>query len=224
MSNVKIKDLDPNTLWKLGLGPEPARPAAAKPAAAPAAAQALPGGAAAEVEVEATGLSEAEAAALAQLPPELQAQMQAAMAFQQGLPDIAISSINPVFIGVAIAIVLFVHLFFSYCLKLIVEKTGQEAGFMVWLPLFQVFPMLRGAGMSGWWFLAFFIPVLNIVASILWCVKIVQARGKSVWVTIFLLLPVTNFFAFLYLAFSNGETPERGESLSANSPPVLLEA
>jgi hypothetical protein len=57
--------------------------------------------------------------------------------------------------------------------------------------------------MSGWWFLAYFVPVLNIVAQVLWCFNISKARGKSVWVGVLLLLPVTGLFAFLYLAFSN---------------------
>ena len=48
------------------------------------------------------------------------------------------------------------------------------------------------------------MPVLNLVPQILWSLKIAKARGKSVWVGVLLLLPVTNLFAFLYLAFSNG--------------------
>jgi hypothetical protein len=56
------------------------------------------------------------------------------------------------------------------------------------------------------------IPLVNIIAQILWCVKIVQARGKSVWVTILLILPVTNLFAFLYLAFSSAGESESNDS------------
>jgi hypothetical protein len=58
--------------------------------------------------------------------------------------------------------------------------------------------------MSYWWFLALLVPVLNLVPAFLWPFKIANARGKSVWVGILLLLPITNFFAFLYLAFSDG--------------------
>ena len=57
--------------------------------------------------------------------------------------------------------------------------------------------------MSGWWFIALFVPILNIVAQVMWCIKIAQARGKSVVVGILLLLPVLNLFSFLYLAFSS---------------------
>jgi len=101
-------------------------------------------------------------------------------------------------------IVLLAYLFSSYCLMLICRKTGNPPGFLVWVPVLQCFPMLRAAGMSGWWLLAYLVPGLNFVAHILWSLNIAKARGKSVWVGVLLLLPVTNFFAFLYLAFSDG--------------------
>jgi hypothetical protein len=61
--------------------------------------------------------------------------------------------------------------------------------------------------MPSGWFFAFLIPVLNIVALITWSINISQARGKSGWVALFLLLPLTNLLAFLYLAFSG--TPRK---------------
>jgi hypothetical protein len=107
----------------------------------------------------------------------------------------------------------FLHLFFSFCSMLICKKAGTEPGLLVWLPLLQLIPLIRAAGMSGWWFLGWFVPVLNIVASILWCVNIAKARGKGVLTTIMLILPVTNILAFLYLAFSAGEgSSDDGES------------
>lgn len=105
---------------------------------------------------------------------------------------------------VALGIGLVFYLFGCYCSALICEKAGHPGGFLVWLPVLQLFPLLRAAGMSGWWFLAFCLPLLNLVASILWCIRICKARGKGVLCTVFLLLPVTNLFAFLYLAFSGG--------------------
>jgi len=143
-------------------------------------------------------------------------------------------------------------------LKLIVEKTGERPGFLIWLPILQWFPMARGARMSGWWFGG---PILMIllaiiagvsaqasalrgpvglgsmvlmlaghgvlaIAFIIWSFKIVDARGKSVWVAIALLLPGVSLIAFLYLAFSSGvDADEDGTQLSdREAPPVLLEA
>jgi hypothetical protein len=42
-------------------------------------------------------------------------------------------------------------------------------------------------------------------------VKIAKARGKSGWVTAFLLLPPSTFLAILYLAFSKGGGAQQDE-------------
>jgi hypothetical protein len=64
------------------------------------------------------------------------------------------------------------------------------------------------------------------LSFIVWNFRIVDARGKSVWVAIALLLPGVSLIAFLYLAFSSGlEAEDNNSRLSGrNAPPVLLEA
>ncbi len=96
------------------------------------------------------------------------------------------------------------YLFHCFCCMLICKKAGKEPGIWVWLPIIQVFPLLAAARMSAWWFLALCVPVLDLIAGVAWCVNIAKARQKSLWTAIFLILPVTSFFAFLYLAFSKG--------------------
>ncbi len=108
-----------------------------------------------------------------------------------------------------LGVMFLIYLFHCYCCMLICEKTGNPPGALVWLPVVQLFPLLRAAGMSGWWCLAFCVPVLNLVAQVLWSFNIVKARAKSIWVGVLLLLPVTSLFAFLYLAFSEGGGPKR---------------
>ena len=121
--------------------------------------------------------------------------------------------------------VAFIYLFACFCLMLICKKTGNEPGVLIWLPLLQIFPMLRAAGMSGAWFLAYLIPGLNILAHIVWCFKITSARKKSPLIAIMLLLPITNLFAFLYLALSNGVEPEPTVSKKEKSaePEIVLQ-
>ena len=104
----------------------------------------------------------------------------------------------------ALGLFLGFYLFNCYCAKLICQKSGAEPGILVWLPVLQTFPLLRAAGMSGWWFLGFFVPVLNVVAALVWCLNIAKVRGKGVFTAIMLFLPPTGLFAFLYLAFSGG--------------------
>jgi hypothetical protein len=110
-----------------------------------------------------------------------------------------------------LGIALLIYLFHCYCCMLICRKAGKPPGVLVWVPVVQLLPLLRAAGMSGWWFLAYLVPVLNIVAQVLWCFNIAKARGKSVWVGVLLLLPITSLFALLYLAFSNGMPADEDE-------------
>jgi len=112
---------------------------------------------------------------------------------------------------VVLGIALLLYLLHCYCCALICRKAGHPAGALVWLPILQLFPLLRAAGMSGWWCLAFCVPLLNIVAQVLWCLNIAKARGKNVWVGVLLFLPITNLFMFLYLAFSDSDPVEEQE-------------
>lgn len=123
----------------------------------------------------------------------------------------AMHLVGPTLIVVAAGVGLLIHLFQCYCCLLICRKTGNPPGILIWLPGLQILPLLRAAGMSGWWCLAYLVPLLNFVPLILWPLKIAKARGKSVWVGVLLILPVTNVFAFLYLAFSNGGAVEKEE-------------
>ena len=96
------------------------------------------------------------------------------------------------------------YLFFCYCSMLICNRTANKPGVLVWLPVVQVLPLLRAAGMSRWWFMTVFAFILLPFAYIFWCVKIARACGKSTMMAILLILPVTNIFAYVYLAFSGG--------------------
>jgi hypothetical protein len=130
---------------------------------------------------------------------------------QPAVGVLAMSLLKSKLLYAVLGVFLLLFLFNSYCCMLICRKAGHPPGALIWLPVLQVFPMLRAAGMSLWWFLAFFVPLLNLVPSILWPFKIAKARGKSVWVAVLLLLPFTSYFAFLYLAFSDGGSAEQEE-------------
>jgi hypothetical protein len=105
-------------------------------------------------------------------------------------------------------IVFGLYLFFCYCCMLICQKAGGEPGVLIFLPILQGIPLFRAAGMSAWWVLALFVPVLGFVAQILWCVKMAQVRQKGWLLALSLILPVTNVIAFLYLAFSGSKRIE----------------
>jgi hypothetical protein len=214
LSNIKVEDLDEEGLWLVGLSDNP--PQSEENAQAVVGSldggEAPPGLGGAVFQALMQGMAGAQRGGLEG----------GAFAGSNGLPQGEVQ-LDPKAVAIGAAILLFLYLFTCFCLKLIVDKTGERAGFLVWIPLLQIFPMLRGAGMSAWWFLAFFVPILNIVAQIVWCVKITEARGKSGWVALFLILPFTNLFAFLYLAFSSGADFDDGDNRVV-IPPVFSEA
>jgi hypothetical protein len=94
------------------------------------------------------------------------------------------------------------YLFVSALFWMICRKTHSSPGPLVWVPVLQLIPLLRAANMSRVWFFASFVPVVNIIALIVWAIKICKTRGKSPFVAFLLILPPTTVFAFLYLAFS----------------------
>jgi hypothetical protein len=55
------------------------------------------------------------------------------------------------------------------------------------------------------------LPVLNIVPFVIWCFRIAKNCGKGAGVGWLLMLPVTGFFAVLYLAFSGAAAPKTEE-------------
>ncbi len=95
---------------------------------------------------------------------------------------------------------------------MICRKTHTAPGPLVWVPVLQLIPLLRAANMPRGWFFAYFIPVINIIAVIVFSIKIVKSRGKNPWVAFLLILPPTSFFAFLYLAFSESAPVEMAKT------------
>lgn len=109
---------------------------------------------------------------------------------------------NPMVVCIILGIAAFVYIFSSVCFWLICRKTHTAPGPLVWVPIFQLIPLLRAANIPRVWFFAYFIPIINIIPVIMFSIKIVRARGKSPWVAFLLILPPTSLFAFLYLALS----------------------
>jgi len=194
MTNIKLVDISPELRKKLGYAD---RPAAATNRSAVAWAKAT----AAKLEVP----------KIKEMGRQLGQKWQADRS--AGKPTIAsLMSLLPIkFILVLLGIMVLVYLFHCFCFMLICRKSGYDPGILVWLPVVQLFPLLRAAGMPWWWFVGWCLPLLNIVTQALWCLKIAKARGKSVWAGILLWVPVTFPFALLYLAFSGGTRAEEEE-------------
>jgi hypothetical protein len=94
----------------------------------------------------------------------------------------------------------------------------------VWIPVLQMIPLVRAARMPMFWFVIFLIPGLNLLAHIVWSIRIAQVCGKSAVVAVLLILPVTNILALLYLAFSGGNHRQEERTMKPEDLPGLAGA
>jgi len=200
MENIKVSDLTLESRRRLGFSDAPtpaAQPNAAATSAAPEPAPQTPVAAAVPA-----GPSKWKTfqTALSNLPAKISAFSKSRSARYVGF-----------------ALLVPVYLFFCLCCRLICRKAHATPGILIWVPGLQMIPLLRAANMSP---ILLFVPVLNIIAMVVWCFKIVQERGKAPWIGILLLLPVTNVIAFLYLAFSD-EAPGGSEVGGGSSMFIL---
>lgn len=110
---------------------------------------------------------------------------------------------DPTILYIVIGGLLLIYLAWCYMLKRICDKCGTKAGLLIWIPIFKMIRLLQAAGMSGWLFLLLFVPIANLVLTIIMWVKICQALGKSPLLVILLFIPIVNLFFVPYLAFTD---------------------
>lgn len=117
--------------------------------------------------------------------------------------------IGPMPIAVAMAVGLFIYLFFSYCLFRIARKLDVRFAWLAWLPFAQLWPFVGSAGKPWWWVfllvLVSVIPIVNLLSIVLFVymwMLITGNLGKNKWLGLLTLVPGINILFLLYLVFS----------------------
>lgn len=89
-------------------------------------------------------------------------------------------------------------------------KLFAKAGRPGWasiIPIYNMVVLLQIAGMSGWWLLAMFIPLVNIVVSIVMYAGIAKNFGRGAGTTLGLIFLPMIFF--MILGFGSAEYQPR---------------
>ncbi|MBI5728671.1 MAG: hypothetical protein HY983_00290 [Candidatus Magasanikbacteria bacterium] len=107
------------------------------------------------------------------------------------------------------------YVYMSYALQVMARKTGTPNRWLAWIPVINVFLLVKVAGKSYWWVLLFLIPFVNIVIAVIVYMTIAERLNKPAWVGVLIIVPFINIFVPGYLAFSKG--PGLG-SASMNPP------
>ncbi len=106
--------------------------------------------------------------------------------------------------GFAIFFLLFatIYLYSAYILYRLAKKTNTENPGLAWVPIINIYTMVKVAGKPGWWIILLFIPLVNIVIIILLWMNIARRVGKPDYLGILMIVPVVNLIIPAYLAFA----------------------
>ena len=91
------------------------------------------------------------------------------------------------------------------------KKANVKYPWVAFVPVVQVVAMLHMIDKSGWHIFLLFIPILNIILSVIWMVKLFQAFGMSKGLVVlnaicFFFVPIVPMIFFLVVAFSGSYT------------------
>lgn len=141
-------------------------------------------------------------------------------------PTIAVTGEVPpaFFIGLFLifAIIgLALHIFSAYCLYIIAKKTNTNNAWLAWIPIFNIFLMLKIARKPWWWIFGLLIPILNIVLSVIVWMQIAEERRRPRWWGLLMLISIVNFVIMYLLAFE--EAPNAVAQVSPTPPPASPE-
>lgn len=97
-------------------------------------------------------------------------------------------------------------------------KTFSKAGRPGWaaiIPIYNIYTLVKVASRPGWWVLLFFIPLVNIVMSIIVSLDVAKAFGKSELFGIFGLW-LFGFIGYPILGF--GDAAYKGSGAAPAAP------
>lgn len=98
------------------------------------------------------------------------------------------------------------YVWWGICTHIIADKTGTPNPWLAWIPIANIYLMCKIADMSGWWTIVFFIPLVNIVITIVVWMKIAEALIMPNWLGILMFIPYLNYVIIAVLAFAGKRT------------------
>jgi hypothetical protein len=94
------------------------------------------------------------------------------------------------------------YAYIAFSIQTIANKTGTDNAWMAWIPILNIWLLCEIGGKPGWWVILMFIPFINIVMTVLIWMAVSDARQKSPFLGVLMLIPFLNLFVPGYLAFS----------------------
>ena len=94
------------------------------------------------------------------------------------------------------------YVYNAFALMTIANRTYTENAWMAWIPVLNIYLMVKIAEKPWWWTLIIlFVPILDLILYILVWMRISERLGKSPWLGVLMILPVVNLVVIGYLAW-----------------------
>lgn len=129
-------------------------------------------------------------------------------------------ALGAVFAGVFLFVLLVmiaIYVYMAIALMKIAQKTETPSAWMAWVPILNLYLIVKIAQKPSWWFLLLFVPFLNIIISVLLWAQISKKLEKPEWLGLLILVPVANIVLPGYLAFSKMTSNSQEQ---AQNPPL----
>lgn len=110
--------------------------------------------------------------------------------------------------GLALAAIIWLGLYAAICYPLMrLSRRFKCGGWMAWVPILQIFQLLRIADKSPIWFLFLFFPLINILAFVFVWMSTARRMQQPHWLGYLMLVPAVNVTILWYLALLPPPTP-----------------
>lgn len=122
----------------------------------------------------------------------------------------ALGIISSVFSLIGLVIMLpiglVIYVYTSVAYMTIAKKLNMENTWFAWIPILRCIQRFQIAGMSGWFTLLMFIPLVNTVLAIIALMKTCERRGLDKLLGLLGLIPIANYILMGVLAWKKDST------------------
>jgi hypothetical protein len=117
--------------------------------------------------------------------------------------------------------VLWVIVYIAFALPLwaVFKKAGSEMAWAAFVPIVNVYELLKIVGRPGWWLILYLVPLVNIVIAIIVWNDLSKSFGKGVGFTIGLIFLSWIFLAILGWGSATYQGPGAATGLAGGMAP-----
>lgn len=127
------------------------------------------------------------------------------------LEDVVWSSLAVGLLAFILFAFLALYIYVALVLQTIAKKTKTKNSWMAWLPVFNLYLMVKSAKLPGWYFFGFFLFLIPFAGAFLaaafgiyvWW-KISEQRNHPGWFSLLFLVPILGFVMMGVIAWAKG--------------------